>query len=207
MLAVIASDLDVAEFDSLQKMHDEFSIANKAWDNRIEVQYLSVNGLQSFKSQKSKMAVISPGENFHMVEAGREWLMNWYFVQEYGVTFFGPPPKTFIQPIEKEEFIQAVKDHAKGWKDYVKGTLHQRAYQAYAILTLCRAYYTVRNGEQVSKEKAAAWAQKELPEFATTIQNAIVWRKDFRNKSVNNEATYPETEKFVLAVVDKILGS
>jgi len=207
MLAAVESDITDSEFDSLKKMHEDFTDYHKNWYDRIEVQYLSVAGLQSFKTQKSKMAAISPGEIFHWVDAGREYLMNWYFVQEYGVPFFGPSPKTLIEPIGKEEFLQAVKEHAIKWREYVSATLHARAFQAYAILTLCRALYTVKNGEQVSKQKAAAWAQQELPEWATLIQNALAWRKDFKNKNINNEETYPVTEQFVNFVISKIENS
>jgi hypothetical protein len=204
MLAALQSDLTDAEIDSLKKMHEDFTNQHKSWYDRIEVQYLSISGLQTFKTQKTKMAVISPGENFHMVEAGKEWLMNWYFVQEYGVTFFGPSPKNLIEPITKAEFLQTVKEHALTWREYVTGTKHSRGFQAYAILTLCRALYAIKVGEQTSKQKAAFWAEKELPEWATLIQNALVWRKDFRNKNVDNESTYPQTEKFVHFVIDKI---
>jgi len=204
MLAALQSDITPNEFEALKKMHEDFTNQHKSWYDRIEVQYLSMTGLQTFKTQKTKMAIISPGENFHMVEAGREWLMNWYFVQEYGVTFFGPSAKSFIDPISKAEFLQAVKDHAVQWREYVSGTKHSRAFQAYAILTLCRAYYTTQHGEQVSKDKAALWAQKEMPQWASLITNAVAWRRDFRNKNVHDEDTYTETVKFVNFVIDKI---
>ena len=46
--------------------------------------------------------------------------------------------------------------------------------------------------------------EKELPEWSKTINNALFWRQDWRNKKVDPEATYPETEKFVQFVISRI---
>jgi hypothetical protein len=49
--------------------------------------------------------------------------------------------------------------------------------QAYAILTMCRGWYTLCVGDQPSKVVAAAWAQREFPEWAPLIRSALAWRK------------------------------
>jgi len=69
---------------------------------------------------------------------------------------------------------------------------------------MCRALYACKNGEQVSKKRAAAWAKNELPEWSYLIQNALDWRKDWRNWQINHEASYPETVKFVYFILDRI---
>ncbi|MBI4129895.1 DUF4111 domain-containing protein [Candidatus Roizmanbacteria bacterium] len=204
MLAAIKSDITEKEFEALKQMHADFVKNYPAWDDRIEVQYYSLNGLQTFKTKSSLLTVISPGDSLHTVDAGIEWLVNWYFVQEYGVTLWGPKPSTIIPHISKGEFLQAVKNHALNWKGYVKRTIKSRSDQAYAILTLCRALYTSNTSKQVSKKKAAAWAMQELPEWSTLIQNALAWRKDRLNKQIDHEATYPKTVKFVNDVIDQI---
>jgi predicted nucleotidyltransferase len=204
LLAAVSADITEDELILLQKMHADFAIRNMEWDNRIEVQYYSTDGLKNFRIKPSEMAVISPGEPLHIVEAGIQWLTNWYFVQDYGITLYGPAPSTIIEPITKEEFINAVKDHALEWIVYIKNTIHSRSYQAYAILTMCRALYSVNNGEQISKIKAARWFKKEIPEYSLLIDNALDWRADYRNKNMNNEKTYLETVEFVLFVIDRI---
>ena len=207
LLAALSSDLDDKEFTALEQMHKDFVNDHKEWDNRIEVQYLSSLGLKTYKTQSTKMAIISPGDPFHWTEVDMRWIMNWYFVQDYGVTLFGPDPKILIDPVSKEEFLQAVQDHARNWREYVKHTKKSRGYQSYAILTICRALCAYKTGEQVSKKQAADWAKKELPEYATLIDNALVWREEKvrkGEKGIDTGATYPETEKFVNLVIDKI---
>ncbi|MEO8286284.1 MAG: aminoglycoside adenylyltransferase domain-containing protein [Chloroflexota bacterium] len=205
MLAATATDVNENEFAALGQMHKDFAAAYPKWDNRIEVQYLSLAGLRSFRTAVTRMAAISPGDPFHVIEAGKDWLMNWYFVQENGVTLFGPPARTIIAPISKEEFVQSVVDHATQWPEWVAATMNSRHYQGYAILTACRALYTFRNGVQVSKKRAAEWAQHELPQWADLIGNALQWRQQARRAAdIDHTATYPETMRFVEYVSDLI---
>jgi len=92
--------------------------------------------------------------------------------------------------------MQAVQEHAKAWGEWIYD-MHNRKSQAYAILTMCRALYAYKNDEQISKKQAALWAEKELPEWSKLIQNALLWREDWRNEQVDHEETFPETLRFV----------
>jgi hypothetical protein len=207
MLAVIASDLNETEAADLKHMHEEFVRQHPTWETRIEVQYFSTEGLKTFRTQSSKMGNISPGEPFHIIDSGIEWLLNWYFVREHDLILFGPSSHQFIPPISREEYLQAVRDHTRQWTEYVKNTKTSWHGQSYAILTLCRALYSYTNGEQVSKNTAAEWAAQELPEWASLIQNALAWRKHWEPEQSSPEATYPDTERFVYVVIGRILGT
>ena len=207
LLAATVGVLDQNEFAALERMHDELVKNNPQWDNRIEVAYVSLEALKTFKTGKSQIANISPGEPFHFLEAGRDWLLNWYFVREGGVTLFGAEPKTIIEPISKQEFIDAVREQAKERAKNVEIAKPSRPYQAYLIMTFCRALYAVENGEQVSKRRAAFWAQKKFPEYAALIENAFEWRAKHRAKNVNHEATFPEVQEFILFIARQILES
>ena len=205
-LAVTETVIDENEFAALEKMHNRLVKDNPQWENRIEIAYVSLNALKTFKTRQSQIANISPGEPFHFLEAGKAWLLNWYFVRENSVTIFGAPPVTIIAPISKDEFIQAVREQAGERGKNVGLAKHSRPYQAYLIMTVCRALYAVKNGEQVSKRRAASWAQKQFPEYFSLIENAFEWRANSRDENVNHEATFPEAKKFVNYIIDKIVG-
>ncbi len=205
LLAATTSDVSDREFEALRALHRDFSRDNPGWEERIEVAYLSVAALRTFRAERSPIAVISPGEPFHMTEAGREWLMNWYVVREKGVALFGPPAEALIAPITREEFAGCVRDYAADWGDRIED-VRDRKEQAYAVLTMCRALHLHRTGEPASKRQAALWAQGELSHWSGLIQNALAWRKAWREQGVNHAATRTETVRFVRFVRDQILA-
>lgn len=205
LLAVTDDEMEPECFGAVQRMHAEFAARFPDWDNGIEVQYASMTGLKTFRSKGSRMAVISPGEPFHVIEAGKDWLTNWYFVQDYGLTLFGPPSGKFIDPITKDEFVQAVYDHAIYWGSHVQQTLRSRPYQSYAVLTMCRAFYTSTHKEQVSKKKAAEWTMTQLPDWADFIRKALYVRSHTSEFGpADAEKDYPKTRQFVLDAVNRI---
>ena len=203
LVAALSSDIDDKEFGALQKMHDDFAKKFMEWDGRIEVCYISVAALHAVRSSTSQIANISPGEPFHRRESSREWLTDWYVVREKGIPLFGPSPKSIIEPISKDEFIRSVKANAKTWRVWIHD-MHTRKSQAYAILTLCRALYTYKNGEQVSKKQAAIWTEQEFPAWSSLIQNALLWREDWRNEQVDHAETFPETLRFIHFAISQI---
>lgn len=204
LLAITTSDIDAGEFERLDRMHLDFISRNTMWKDRLEVAYLSVDAMTTYRWRASNIAIISPGEPFHVKEAGKDWLLNWYLVREKGIALAGPPPSTIIEPITKEELSEVLKSQVKEWREWVAHG-NTRPWQAYAILTMCRALYTYRNGEHVSKKQAALWAQRELPEWASLINDALRWREAWRDADVDHEATWPQTLKFVHFVIDLIV--
>ncbi len=207
LLVAVASPIDSKEFGKLQQMHHDLAATYKQWDNRIEAAYISLHALQTFKTQRSEIAITSPGEPFHTKEAGKDWLINWWTVRKKGVALFGPAPTTLIAPISTQEFLQGVQEQAQEWGEYIIHTQYSRPYQAYAILTMCRALYTYKNGEQVSKKQAAQWAQPQLPQWSSLIQRALVWREAYRDESVDHAARFAETRRFVQFIIAQITTS
>ncbi len=204
LLAVLASELSSEEFTALERMHHHLVSIYPEWNNRLEIAYLSQNALATFRTHTSPIAVISPGEPFHFKTAGNDWLPNWYVVREKGVALFGPAPTTLIAPIAPEDFIDAITDHVGAWGAWL-GDTPGRPFQSYAILTLCRAWYTVTYGEQVSKQTAALWAASKLPHWLPLIHNALHWRQ-VSHEPADPTVTLPDTRQFVAFMQEKILG-
>jgi len=96
LLAATASEISDSEFNALERLHNRFTGGHAAWEDRLDIAYISVAALKTFGAYPRQIAVISPGEPFHRKEAEHGWLMNWYVVREYGLTLFGPPPRAII---------------------------------------------------------------------------------------------------------------
>ena len=91
----------------LRRMHADLARAHPAWDDRIEVVYCSRQGLASCRTDTARIAVISSGAPFQVVEAGGDWVLTWYPAREDGVRLLGPPVDVLIPPIPCAEFLQA----------------------------------------------------------------------------------------------------
>ena len=197
LIAATSTDPNEQELQQLEKMHREIALKEKIWDNRIEVAYISIKELRKYNPHYQQ-ALTSPGEPFHVTEVGTAWINNRYVTREMGIALFGPSPKTLIDPISQEERMQAAREIIQEWRDYIQtSNIGGRPSQAYAILTMCRALYTFRQGEFASKKQAAVWAEKELPAWASLIRRALVWREAYRDEQVDHDATLPETMQFL----------
>jgi predicted nucleotidyltransferase len=205
LLAVTSADVDAGEFERLREMQQGFVREHAEWDDRLEITYLSSESFKSSGGCAGRAAVVSPGEPFRFKEAEAHWLIDWRTARERGVALFGPDPKTFIGPVSKEEFRRAVRGQAERWRGWWEGEI-DRAGQAYAILTMCRALHAHETGEQASKLRAARWAQGQLPQWASLIEDALLWRAAWRDDGGERTAVFPETAEFMRLVIERIAG-
>ncbi|MHB8626930.1 MAG: nucleotidyltransferase domain-containing protein [Aggregatilineales bacterium] len=66
LLSATSSDIDQVEFDALKAMHEATTLDHRKWDGRLEIAYVSLHALKTFKTERSKIGIISPGEPFHI---------------------------------------------------------------------------------------------------------------------------------------------
>lgn len=203
LLAITTAGIDDAQFGRLLAVYDRLATDFPRWRDRIEVQHISAEALRSFKTQRSPLVNISPGEPLNRKDAGTDWLLNWYFVREDGRTLTGPDPRTIIPPISREEFLDASRNDAQYWRGWAAERHGQRA-QSYAVLTLCRAVYAAQTGERASKPAAARWVQDRYPQWTALIDGALRWRKLPDDALDVGPDTWPETAAFVAFALRKL---
>ncbi|MFM2308740.1 MAG: hypothetical protein RLY87_861 [Chloroflexota bacterium] len=179
-LVVLTRDVDDGLFAVLNAFHQELEAAFPEWQGRIEIAYIAQAALQTFRVQRSPIAVISPGEPFNIKDAGLDWLINWYTIRTQGVVVYGPQVTDIIPVITAGEFRTAVGNQISEWVEWVHEAGDQSPSHAYVILTMCRALYSVATGHQTSKIQAAAWANIHHPSQAVRIEKALRWRRDWR---------------------------
>lgn len=105
-------------------------------------------------------------------------------MREQGLVVAGPSPRTLIEPISPARLRAATRSLLTDfWAQQLDGPdwLRTRDYQAFAILTMCRALRTLATGGVSSKPDAAAWAQRTLDSpWPALITRALDWRYDKR---------------------------
>jgi hypothetical protein len=203
LAAIVKDDLGPSELAALDRMHRELVAETPEWDGRVEVVYVSSEGLRTFRDGTSAAARISPGEPFHAILVDPTWLIDWYQLREIGVPLLGPLATEVVPVISKHEYVEAVRQHMltfSRWTD----DLATLGNQAYAILTMCRGLRTVRTGEYVSKREAARWASEQLPAHAELIQTALLWREERRGATDDATPTRAAATAFVAEVASLI---
>jgi predicted nucleotidyltransferase len=203
LLAVLDSDIEDETCGRLERMHARLVEDHPAWEDRIEVAYVPAPALWHFRTQTGRIAVVSPGEPFHLKPAGRDWLINWYMIRQVDVTLYGPPPHTLIPEISQSEFVETAREHAEWWKGRVYEMSTPGA-RYYAVLTMCRALYTNTHGTQASKKQAALWAKAYLPQWASLIQQSLDWLRERGEEETRDQEHFQETVRFVHDVANRI---
>ncbi|BDP42117.1 hypothetical protein DAETH_20860 [Deinococcus aetherius] len=201
LLAVLSSEVGEGDVERLGRMHARLASDFPAWNDRVEVDYVPLASLRTFRTEPGTMLRISPGEPLHLLEAGPHYLVNWYMAR-HGVTLIGPSPREVLPEITRAEFVAGIRGHAGAWPEWVT-EMHHTGGQAYAVMTLCRALYTTVQGEQLSKRQAGLWARERLPEWAPLIDWALGWWYGGGTQTPDQDH-FGETVRFVREVAARI---
>lgn len=203
LVVVLHQALDVAEFESLHRLHQSIVERRPEWHDRLELAYISAEALRTFRSQSSVIGIISPGEPFHLIEAGSDWLISWYALREDGVALTGPPIQALIDEIPRRDYLLAVREHISHYRESIKKP-HKKQALSYIVLTVARGHYTLAHGRPTSKAKAAAWANGQFPQWAELIERAWSWRANPQNDSLRPEQIRPEVEAYVCDMLSRL---
>jgi Aminoglycoside adenylyltransferase, C-terminal domain len=172
LIAAMTDAPDAPLVTRLHQMHAGIVEADPEWDGRIEVDYVSTRGLAECRTRTTTIARISPGEPLHLVEAGRDFLLDWYPARRDGVALVGPPLESLIPPIPEREYRDEVLAYLAGFRDRFDEDAGVGS-QAYAMLTMCRGFYSMTARERLSKREAGLRARRELPRWGPLINRAL----------------------------------
>ena len=159
-------------------MHAGLAAGGLKWAAKLEGYYIPQQALRRYDPDEAPCPHLNEGQ-FYLGRHGSNNVVQHYVVREYGVTVAGPDPRTLIDPIGPDDLRRAVLGFLREWwapmlHDPAK--LRSREYQAYSVLTMCRALYTLHHGDIASKPAAARWAQESFGEpWAALIERALTW--------------------------------
>ena len=206
LVAVTSPEVEALDLAGLDQMQRHFVGRYPEWEDRLEIVYIGRATLESFRTSPGSLAVISPGEPFHVRdERVADWLQNWYLVRETGICVGGADAAALVPPIAWAEFVAATVRYA----DEVRNRKRLGAcggVLAYTILTMCRALRTVRTQTHGSKQEAAAWTRERMPEWAWLIDAALACRLSRGTVDFEDEGSRAAAETFIALLADDILG-
>ena len=167
---------------ALEAMHARIANSGLKWAAKLEGAYVPLDTLRRHDPSGPPCPCINEGR-FYLAALGSDWVIQRYTLREQGVVVAGPDPHSLIDPVQPDDLRRAVRGFLREWWAPMlqdpDPRLQGGEYQAYAVLTMCRALYTLQYGAVVSKTAAVRWAQEALDgRWVTMIEQALAWRHD-----------------------------
>ena len=179
-LVVTEGELSNTTFEALRDMHESIAESGLMYAKRLEGSYIPHDALRRYDPKNALHPTIGTDWSFTIGYHKSNWIIERYIVREHGVILYGPSPETLIDSISASELEEAVCEQLSNfWQAQFADPswLRPRHYQAFAILTMCRALYVLHMGSVPSKPQAATWGQEHLDaKWRTIIERALLWR-------------------------------
>lgn len=177
-LIVTREALSDAQVAALEAMHARLWAEGPKMSSKLEGKYLPLADLPRFEAQAGPFPTVNEGE-FFLAKQESDWIIQRWVLREQGVAVMGPQLEALIEPVSPEMLRGAVLGYLREWWRPMlarPARLESSEYQAYAILSMCRALYTLRFEQIASKPVSARWAQAEFGGWAGLIESALSWR-------------------------------
>lgn len=178
---VTHSILPAATVSALETMHQQLAASGLKWAAKLEGSYMPKDSLRRYNPEATPCPQINEGR-FYVAGHGHDWIIQRHIIREWGVVVSGPPLRPLIDPVQPEDLRRAVRGILQEWWAPMlqdASWLQRRDYQAFAVLTMCRALYTLAFGAVASKPVSARWAMRELgEEWTAVIQRAFSWPQE-----------------------------
>jgi hypothetical protein len=140
-----------AVIQRLAVLHATLTAAG-GWTARLEVVYLPVTTLRRYHpSDQSSYPIAASDRAFALGRQSPTWVLDRWIAREHGLVVAGPRPSTLIDPIGPQALQVAVRKLLlRFWAGQLQGPtpawLRPRNYQAFAVLSMCRALYCLEHG-------------------------------------------------------------
>ena len=177
-LFVTSDVLSEETISKLDAMHRETWATRLKRAGKLEGAYVPKELIRRHNANGRACPTVNEGQ-FYVAPLGSDWIIQRHVVREYGVVIEGPDPKTLIDLVTPGEIRGAVLAILQEWwfpmlEDPSWLRDHERAYHAFAVITMCRVLHALEHGTIVSKPKAVQWARARLPDrWRTLIDKAV----------------------------------
>ncbi|HSD82758.1 MAG TPA: aminoglycoside adenylyltransferase domain-containing protein, partial [Anaerolineae bacterium] len=151
------------------------------WAKKLEGAYIPQPALRRYDPNAAPCLAINEGR-FFVAGQGSDWIIQRHILREYDAKLAGPSLRDLIDPVQPEDLRYSVREVLREWWEPMlrdPAWIRTGEYQAFAVLSMCRALYTLQQGAVASKPVSARWAQQTLGEHWTNlIEWALTWEPD-----------------------------
>jgi predicted nucleotidyltransferase len=199
-VVVTSDELSAEMIAALEGMHLRLRDSGPKWARKLEGAYLPLHALRRYDPDATPCPAINEGR-FYVERPGSDWVIQRHVLREFDARLAGPSLRDLIDPVLPDDLRQAIRGVLHAWWEPM---LHDPAwirggeYQAFAILTMCRALYTFQHGTIASKPVSARWAQQTLGErWTSLIEWALTWEPAISSDNLS------ETLEFIRYTIER----
>ncbi len=200
-VVVTEGSLPKARVTALRDMHESLWEDGSYWAQRLEGAYIPKVELRRHDPAYPPRPTVNEG-HFYLAGEDADWVFHRYVLREHETIVAGPSIRDRIDPIGPKELQEATRDLLEQWWRPMLADskrLHDPGYAPYAVLSLCRALYTLEHGAIVSKTQAAKWALSTIDgSWHDLIRWALAWRNGRSSDRIK------ETWEFLRYAVERV---
>lgn len=178
-LVVTENELPDELLSALTAMHARLASSGLKWATKLEGSYIPRDALHRYDPSRALHPALRVDGTFAVDGHGMDWVIQRHELRESALTLAGPPLAGLIDPVQPQEILQAARGTLFEWWQPMladPSRLQTGEYRAYAVLTMCRALYTLQHAAVAPKSVAARWAQANLePRWSGLIERALAW--------------------------------
>ena len=182
-LVVTKEILDSEILEKLKEMHKTLFESNFYGAKILEGSYIPKNDLWRYDPKHAIHPALRCDGTFAIDGHGIDWVIQRYVLREKGIKIAGPEIKSLIVPVSPSDLTRAAYGILEDWwypQLTDQSLLIADEYQAYAIVTMCRSFYTIQFADVVSKSAAAEWFVSAYPQWESLVRKAENWRKGMK---------------------------
>ncbi|MDQ3713586.1 MAG: DUF4111 domain-containing protein [Acidobacteriota bacterium] len=178
-LVVTFDEISDEAIRSLKAMHENLWQSGGKLATKLEGCYVPLKDLRRYESSEKEYPSVNEG-NFYLGRHGSDWIIQRHILRERAVAIAGASLENSIDQIQPNDLRRAVAGLLNEWwlpmlenPAFIKDD----EYQAYAVLTMCRAHFTLEHGTIASKPASARWACETLDKSWTElIEQSLNWK-------------------------------
>ena len=176
-IAVTADALSDETVAATQAMHRRLWSSGGEWAKKLDGSYVPQAVIRHWTSDDAPCPFVE-GNQFTVTNQGSAVIQR-HIVREHGVIVAGPSSRLLIDPVDVDDLRRALWNLLeKWWRPLLinPAWVRESGNQPFAVLTMCRALYTLDHGVVTSKPIAACWVQQSLDEqWIALIDWALSW--------------------------------
>ena len=162
VLVATRSLTDAAANERIAELHRAMlGWGGERFADRLDVVFMPLRALAADGVPPLAVLELHPDEGFTLQPLGPDFMIQKYLLRTFGITLIGRDIARIVAPPTSGELREAAIANLRVcWLPQLEfpGRFLDHAYQAYAVLTMCRTLCLLVTGDVVTKPQAAVWA-------------------------------------------------